>query len=78
MFICREMGMNAKSTLYEKVALHIAEQRAETWIMTVAEKERLNVMKMRCLRSTCVIVRMDELRNEDLGRSTNGTEEKVG
>ena len=45
--------MNVKRRLYEGVAVPTALYWPETWAMAVAEKKRLNVMEMRCLRSMC-------------------------
>ena len=38
--------------------------------MRVAEKRRLNVMEMRCLRSMCGVTRRDRVRNEEVRRRT--------
>ena len=43
------MGINAKSKLYERVAVPIALYGAETWSKAVGEKKRLYVMELRCL-----------------------------
>ena len=45
--------MNVRRRLYEGVAVPAALYGAETWSMAVAEKKRLNVMEMMCLRSMC-------------------------
>ncbi len=43
---------------------------AETWNMEAAERKRLNVMEMRCLRSMCGVTQMDRVRNEEVRRRT--------
>ncbi len=41
---------------------------AKTWNMRAAERRRLNVMEMRCLRSMCGVTRMNRMRNDEAGR----------
>ena len=69
-FKCRSLGMNAKRKLYEGVVVPTALYGAETWNMGAAERRRLNVMEMRCLRSMCGVTRMDRMRNEEVRRRT--------
>ncbi len=38
--------------------------------MRAAERNRLNVMEMRCLRSMCEVTQMDWVRNEEVRRRT--------
>ena len=45
--------------------------------MEVAEKKRLNVMEMKCLRSVCGVTRMNRVRNE-VRRRTGVTKELGG
>ena len=56
-----------------RVAVLIALYRAETWSMTVAEKKRLNVMEMKCLKSMCGIMHMDRVKNKELQKRTGVT-----
>ena len=65
MFKCRSHGMSAKRMLYEGIVVPTALYGAETWNMGAAERRRLNVMEMRCLRSKCGVTGMDQVRNED-------------
>lgn len=59
--------MHVKRILCEKTGLHIALYSAETWTMGVADKKRLNVNEMRCLRS--VWDKSDGgVRNEEVSR----------
>ena len=46
--------------------------------MAVAEKKRLDVMQMRCLRSMCGVTHMDQVRNEEVQRRTGVMIELVG
>ncbi len=48
---------------------------AETWNMGRAERKRLNVMEMNCLRSMCGVTRMDRVRNEEVRKRTGVVKE---
>ena len=74
-FKCRSLGMGAKKRLYEGVVVPTTLYGAETWNMGVAERKRLNVMEMRCLRSMCGVTRMDRVRNEEVRRRTGVLQE---
>ena len=41
---------------------------AEAWGMRSAERRKVNVLEMKCLRSLVGVSRMDRVRNEDLRR----------
>ena len=58
------MAMYVKRGLYEGVAVLTGRYGVETWSMAVAEKKRLNVMMMRCLRNICGVTCMEQVRNE--------------
>ena len=58
------MGVNVRRRLYEGVAVPTALYGAETWSMAVAEKKKLNVMGMMCLRIMCGGTCIDQTRNE--------------
>ena len=61
----RGLGINAKKCLYEGVivtALH----GAEAWGMRSAERRKVNVIEMKCLRSLVRVSRMDRVRNEEV------------
>ncbi len=62
--------MSTKRRLYEGIVVPMALYGAETWNMGAAERKRLNVMKMRCLRSMCGVTQMDRVRNEEVRRRT--------
>ena len=65
-FSCRAMGMNVKRKLYEGVVVLTALYGAEIWSKAVAEKKKLNVTEMRCLRSICGVMYMDQVRNGEV------------
>ncbi len=54
MFKCQSLSTSAKRRLYEGVVVPMALYGSETWNMGAAERKRLNVMEMRCLRTMCV------------------------
>ena len=67
--------MNVKRRLYEGVAVSTVLYRDEKWSMRIAEKKRLNVMEMRCLKSTSGVTCMDRVRNEEVHKRTGVTRE---
>ncbi len=74
-FMCRSLGISAKKRLYEGVVVPTALYGAETWNMGAAERKKLNVMEMRCLRSMYGVTRMDRVRNEEVRRRTGVVKE---
>ena len=40
----------------------------ETWDTKAAERQKLNVFEMRCLRSMAGVTRLDRIRNEEVRR----------
>ena len=77
-FNCRSLGMSVKRRLYEGVAVPTALYGSETWNMGVAERRRLNVLEMRCLRSMCGVTRMDRVRNVEVRRRTGVARDLAG
>ena len=63
LFRSRSIGMNVKRRLYEGIVVPTGLYGAETWNLGAAEKRRLNVTEMRCLRSMCGVTCMDRVRN---------------
>ena len=61
----RTMSWGVKKILYQQV---IVTYGAETWSLREAERRRLNVFEMKCLRSMVGVTRWDRLRNEEIGR----------
>ena len=64
----RGLGINAKKCLYEGVIVPTALYGAEAWGMRSAERRKLNVLEMKCLRSLVGVSRMDRVRNEEVRR----------
>ncbi len=70
MFKCRSLRLNGKRRLYEGVVVLIVLYGAETCNMEEADRRRLNVIEIRCLRNMCEVTRMDRVRNEEVQRRT--------
>ena len=64
----RELGTKAKKCLYEGVIVPTALYRAEAWGMRSAERRKVNVLEMKCLRSLIGVLRMDRVWNEEVCR----------
>ena len=47
----RGLGINAKKYIYEVVIVPTALYGAEAWDMRSAERRKVNVLEMKCLRS---------------------------
>ena len=62
----RGLGIKAKKCLYKRVILPTALYGAEVWGMRSAERMKVNVLKMKCLRSLVGVSRMDIVRNEEV------------
>ena len=59
-----DLGINAKKYLYEGVIVPTALYGAEAWGMRSAERRKVNVLDMKCLRSLVGVSQMDRVRNE--------------
>ena len=64
----RGMGIQAKKCLYEEVIIPTTLYGAEAWGMRSAERRKVNVFEMMCLRSLGGVSRMDRVRNEEVRR----------
>ena len=64
----RELGIKAKKCLYERVIVPTALYGEKEWGMRNAERMKLNVLEMKCLRSLVGVSRMDRVRNEEARR----------
>ena len=64
----RGLGIKAKTCLYEGVIVRTALYGAETWGMRIAERRKVNVLQMKCLRSLVGVSRMDRVGNEEVRR----------
>ena len=80
----RGLGINAKKCLYEGVIVPTALYGAEAWSLRSAERRKVNVLEMKCLKSLVEGTRIDLVRNEEVccragrGRElTNTVEQRV-
>ena len=64
----RGLVIKFKKCLYETVIVPTALYGAEAWGMRSAERRRVNVLEMKCLRSLIGVSRMDRVRNEEVHR----------
>ena len=64
----RGLGIKAKKCLYEGVIVPTALDGAEVWGMRSAERRKVNVLEIKCLRSLVGVSRMDRVRNEEVRR----------
>ena len=61
----RGLGIKAKKCLYEGIIVPTALYGAEAWGMRSAERRKVNVLEMKCLRSFFIVSRMNRVRNEE-------------
>ena len=64
----RGFWIKAKKCLYEGVIVPTALDGAEAWGMRSAERRKVNVLEIKCLRSLVRVSRMDKVRNEEVRR----------
>ena len=64
----RGLGIKPKKCLYKGVIVPMVLYGAEAWGMRSAERRKVNVLKMKCLRSLVGASRMDRVRNEEVRR----------
>ena len=64
----RGLGTKANKCLYEGVIVPSVLYGAEAWGMRSAERRKVNVLEMMCLRSLVGVLRMDRVRNEEVRR----------
>ena len=62
----RGLGIKTKKCLYEGVIVPTALHGSEAWGMRSAERRKVNVLEMKCLRSLVGVSRMDRVRNEEV------------
>ena len=53
---------------YEEVIVPTALYGAEAWGMRSAERKKMNVLEIKCLRSLVGMSQMDRVRNEEVRR----------
>ena len=73
----RGLGIKAKKCLYEDVIVPTALYRAEELGMRSAERRKVNVLEMKCLRSLVGVSRIDRVRNEEVRRRAGIERESV-
>ena len=71
----RGLEIKAKKCL-ERVIVPTALYGAEAWGMRSAERRKVNVLEMKCLRSLVGVPRMDRVRNEEV-RTRAGIEREL-
>ena len=64
----RGLGRKAKKCLHEGVIVPSALNGAEAWGMRSAERRKVNVLEMKCLRSMVGVSRIDRVWNEKVRR----------
>ena len=64
----RGVGIKAKKCPYKEVIVPTALYGAEAWGMRSAERRKVNVLEIKCLRSFVGVLRMDRVRNEEVRR----------
>ena len=64
----RGLRIKAKKCPYEGVIVSTALYGAEAWGMRSAERRKVNVLEMKCLRSLVGMSRMDRVSNEEVRR----------
>ena len=62
------MGIKAKKCVYEGIIVPTALYGAEVWGMRSAERRKVNVLEMKCLRSLVGMSRMYRVGNEEVRR----------
>ena len=60
------LGKRAKKCLCEGVIVPTALYGAETWSMRSAERNKMNVLEMKCFRSLVRVSRMERVRNAEV------------
>ena len=62
----RGSGIKPKKCLYEGVIVPTALYGAEAWGMRSAERRKVIILEMKCLRSLVRVSRIDRVRNEEV------------
>ena len=62
----RGLWIKAKKCPYEGVIVPTALYGADAWGMRSAERRKVNVLEIRCLRSLVGVSRMDRVMNEEV------------
>ena len=64
----RGLGIKANKCLYEGVIVRTVLYGAEAWGIRSAERRKVNVLEIKCLRNLVGVSRMDRVRNEEVNR----------
>ena len=64
----RGLAIKGKKCLYKGVIVPTVLSREEAWGMKTAERRKVNVLEMKCLRSLVGVSRRDRVRNEEVSR----------
>ena len=72
----RGLGIKDKKCRYEGLIVPTTLHGAEAWGMRSAERRKVNVLEMKCLRSFVGVSRMDRVRNDQV-RGRAGTEREL-
>ena len=67
----KELTKATKMRVYETLVLSALLYNAETWTLKEAEKQRLGVFEMACLRKIEGVTRRDRIRNTDIRERLN-------
>ena len=62
----RRLEIKAKKCLYEVVIVPTALYIVEAWNIRSAERRKVNVLEVKCLRSLVGVSKMDRVRNEEV------------
>ena len=73
----RGLGIKAKKCLYEGIIVPRELYRAEAWSMRSAERRKVNILELKCLKSLVGVSRKDRVRNEEV-RKRAGIERELG
>ena len=66
----RGLEIKAKKCLYDGIILPTMLYGSEAWGMRSAERKKVGVLEMNCLRSLVGVSRLDRVRNEEARRRT--------
>ena len=64
----RGLGIHAKKCLYKGLTIPTVLHGSEIYSMRSAERRKVNVPEMKCLRTLVAVTRMDRGRNEAVRR----------
>jgi (2Fe-2S) ferredoxin len=71
------LSIDSKRGMYKGIVSPMLLYGSESWATSAAERRRMEVMEMKCMRAMCGITIMNRVRNEDV-RSRCGSEVSIG